>query len=307
MRDRVLAAAEQLGYQPNAIARGLITRRSNLVAVLTSARLNLYYPELLFRLTTRLAQEGLRVLLFPVDSEQEAGAVVEQVGQYQVDGVISVSHLSLTQYQWLQKRGLPVVFFNRYFVNHSVNVIVCDTSSQIAELIDRLVGYGHQHFGLIRGPHGNMVGDLRVAAVRTALARHMLEPACEADGDFTYDSGAEAIQALMHAGSVHPTAVICANDMMALGCIDEARTILELDVPGDLSVVGFDGITSGQFLSYDLTTIRQPIGRMCEEAVRLLLGRIEHPEQSNEKRVLEGAIIDGSTIAPVRHRRVVPA
>ena len=117
MRDKVMKAAQALEYQPNAIARGLITQRSNLVAVLVSGRLNLYYPEVLFRLTEELSRQGLRVLLFTVDSEEEAEEVIEQAWQFQVDGLISASHLSREQYDTLVKRHIPVVFFNRYFLD----------------------------------------------------------------------------------------------------------------------------------------------------------------------------------------------
>jgi DNA-binding LacI/PurR family transcriptional regulator len=78
--------------------------------------------------------------------------------------------------------------------------------------------------------------------------------------------------------------------------MDEARQVLELFVPRDLSILSFDGIGMAQFSSYELTTIRQPIGRMTEAAVSILTQRIEAPETSNEKRVFEGAIIEGATL-----------
>lgn len=297
MRDRVMAVARDLEYQPNAIARGLITRRSNLVAVMISGRVNLYYPEVLFKLTEHLSVMGLRVLLFTVDSEDDVAGMLDQVWQYQVDGVISASHLSFDQYKQLEKRGIPVVFFNRYFLKYSTNAVYCDPTQQATALIGRLVELGHLRFGLISGPDKNMVGNERIRIVREALKLHGLEPSAEAAGDFTYESGALALQELLGAGDAAPTAVICANDMMALGCIDEARKVLELRVPEDLSIASFDGIGMSQFASYELTTIRQPIDRMSEAAVSILAGRIEQPDQSNEKRVFEGALIEGATIA----------
>ena len=299
MREKVMKAAEALEYQPNAIARGLITQRSNLVAVLVSGRLNLYYPEVLFRLTEELSKQGLRVLLFTVDSEEDAEDVIEQAWQFQVDGLISASHLSKAQYETLAKRKIPVVFFNRYFTDISTNVVYCDPSAQVRELVDRLVALGHVHFGLIRGPETNMVSRERARLVEEALAAHKLELTGEAYGDFTYESGASALQELMQSGKGRLTAIISVNDMMAMGCMDEARHVLELDVPGDLSVASFDGIGTAQFASYEITTIRQPIGRMCEAAVNLISSRAERPEQSNEKRVFEGALIEGGSIARV--------
>lgn len=130
MRERVMKAAKELEYQPNAIARGLITQRSNLVAVLVSGRLNLYYPEVLFKITEQLSAAGLRALLFTVDNEEDTEMVIEQAWQFQVDGVISASHMSQDQYKILEKRQIPVVFFNRYFADHPNTVVYCDPPSR---------------------------------------------------------------------------------------------------------------------------------------------------------------------------------
>ncbi|MEM9669198.1 MAG: LacI family DNA-binding transcriptional regulator [Pseudomonadota bacterium] len=297
MRERVMKAAEELEYKPNAIARGLITQRSNLVAVLVSGRLNLYYPEVLFRLTEELSNVGLRALLFTVDSEDEAGAVVEQAWQFQVDGLISASHLSRDQYEILEKRKIPVVFFNRYFTDLPQDVVYCDPAAQVEEIVDRLKTLGHKKFALIKGPDFNMVNRERCALVRKQVESVSGSNLIEAEGDFSYASGAAALQDIMSAGSDRPTAIVCINDMMAMGCMDEARQVLGLKVPDELSIVSFDGIGMSQFASYELTTIRQPIGRMCKAAVNMVRARASAPDQSNEKRVFEGALIEGGSIA----------
>jgi DNA-binding LacI/PurR family transcriptional regulator len=90
-----------------------------------------------------------------------------------------------------------------------------------------------------------------------------------------------------------PDAVICGNDMMAIGCIDEAREKFGLDVPGQLSVVGFDGVGAASIGSYRLTTIQQPLGQMAKAAVDILLYRIEHPDAPPEKRVFAGTLVQG--------------
>ena len=297
MRDRVMKAAEQLEYTPNAIARGLITQRSNLVAVLVSGGLNLYYPEVLFRLTGELSKAGLRALLFTIDSEQEAADVIEQAWQFQVDGLISASHMSPDQYATLKKRKIPVVFFNRYFADDPNNVVYCDPLVQVREVVEKLSGLGHRRFAIIEGPENNMVSRERTRLVTEEIARLKGSDLICVKGDFTYDSGATGLQEILGADRPRPSAIICVNDMMAMGLMDEARSVVGLDVPRDLSIVGFDGIGMSQFASYELTTIRQPIGRMCESAVAMIMARIEQPEQSSEKRVFEGALIAGGSIA----------
>jgi len=297
MRDKVMKAAAQLEYQPNAIARGLITQRSHLVAVLVSGQLNLYYPEVLFRLKEELSRQHLQVLLFTVDSEDDVDEVIEQARQFQVDGVISASHLSRAQFDLLEKRKIPVVFFNRYFTDVSANVVVCDPAVQVGQLIDRLMELGHSRYALLRGPEENMVSRERARLVEGALARHGFSPVCDAHGNFCYESGAAGLQTIMQHTGEAPTAIICMNDMMAMGCMDEARYVLDLQVPEDLSIASFDGTGMAQFASYEITTIRQPIGRMCEAAADLIAARAETPDQSYEKHVFEGAMIAGRSIA----------
>ncbi|MEM9570430.1 MAG: LacI family DNA-binding transcriptional regulator [Pseudomonadota bacterium] len=297
MRERVMKAAKELEYQPNAIARGLITQRSNLVAVLVSGRLNLYYPEVLFKITEELSSAGLRALLFTVDNEEDTEMVIEQAWQFQVDGVISASHMSQEQYKVLEKRQIPVVFFNRYFADHPNTVVYCDPAEQVNELLEQLQTLGHRRAAIITGPSENMVSRERTRMVEDSLAKFGIETVAQAQGDFTYESGAAGLQDIKSQAKDLPSLVICVNDMMAMGCMDEAQSVLGISVPDELSIIGFDGIGMGQFASYELTTIRQPIGRMSEAAVKMITDRVERPDQSHEKRVFEGAVIPGGSIA----------
>ena len=294
MRDKVLKAAQELGYQPNAIARSLITKRSGLVAILVSSTMNFYYPEVLFQLTQRLSEQGLRVLLFTVDSEADADEVMDPIWQYSVDGVISASHLSRSQYELLRDRDIPVILFNRWFDDKSTDTVWADSAAAASELIEDLVSRGHTEFGLILGPEGSMVGHNRIEQIESALAQHDLSPTTQFRGDYRYASGVAAIETIIeHA----PTVIIAANDMMAMGAMDYLRHDLNLRVPEDISVAGFDGIAAGQFSAYQLTTIRQPIARMASATTDLLLERIERGDATVEQRKLACTLIPGRSIA----------
>jgi len=299
MREKVMAAAKELNYQPNAIARGLITRRSNLVAVLVSSQMNFYYPEVLFQLTDRFSNQGLRVLLFTINEEADVEEAIDQIWQYQADGVISASYLSVAQHELLQERGIPVVMFNRYFADLPTNSIWCDTEGATQVLVRHLTDFGHKNFGLIEGPEYSMVNRERMRLVRQAISDQGGEIVGEARGTYRYESAALATQNLMES-KTRPTAIIAANDMMAMGALDELKNVMGRSVPGDVSVVGFDGIGAARFAAYELTTIRQPIGRMAESAVTMMLDRIEKPETSMEKRVLTGSFIQGTSTGPVK-------
>lgn len=299
MRARVMHAAKELNYQPNAIARGLITRRSNLIAILVSSQMNFYYPEVLFQLTDRFSELGLRVLLFTINEESDVEDCLNQVWQYQVDGVISASHLSIDQHKLLEDRNIPVVMFNRYFDDYPTNSIWCDPEIATDHMVKHLTDFGHTKFGLLQGPDYSMVNRERMKLVREAVNAHRGSIVTEAKGTYRYQSASAATQFLM-SQSETPTAIIAANDMMAMGVLDELKNVMGRSVPGDVSVVGFDGIGAARFASYELTTIRQPIGRMADAAVSMMVDRIEKPDTSQEKRVLTGAFLQGTSTGPVK-------
>lgn len=301
MKNKVLAAAKELHYQPNAIARGLITKRSNLVAVLVSSEMNFYYPEVLFQLTDRFSKQGLRVLLFTINDASDVESCLDQIWQYQADGVISASHLSIEEHKILEERQIPVVLFNRFFSAHPCNSVWCDPNEATKDMIQHLVDFGHQRFGILEGPSHSMVNEQRMLSVRETLKNHNCKIVSQASGNYRYESGASATQHLM-SGAEKPTAIIAANDMMAMGVLDELKNVMGRSVPRDISVVGFDGIGAARFASYELTTIRQPIGRMTDAAVSMLLDRIEKPELSVEKRVLTGSFLQGTSSGPVNSK-----
>ena len=114
-RDRIMKAAKQLGYQPNAFARGLITKKTHLIAVIISNLTNLNYPEVLAELTQRLSHEGNRVLLFSLAAESDVDEVLEQVWPYRVDGAIVAARLNDEQIHQFNDRGIPIILYNRKF------------------------------------------------------------------------------------------------------------------------------------------------------------------------------------------------
>lgn len=293
-RLRVQKAAAKLGYQPNAIASGLITKRSSLIAVLISNLTNLYYPEVLAELTHRLDAHGQRVLLFALKQEGDVDAALDQIWRYRVDGAIAATHLSMEQLGAFARHRVPVVLYNRQAEGQAVPSVTCDSAGGERLLVDRLVGAGMRRFGIIAGPEDNFVGRERVAAAQARLDGHGLAAAV-VRGGFDHDSGADGLRALMAQSKRKIEAVICANDLMALGAIDAAREEFGLKLPDDLSVVGFDGVGPASWPSYRLTTIRQPVRRMTEAAVTMLLERVETPDLPPEVRSFAGNLIEGGS------------
>jgi DNA-binding LacI/PurR family transcriptional regulator len=289
-RDKVLAAARTLNYQPNAIAQGLITRRSNLVAVLISSLTNLYYPEVLSELTARLSLRGIRVLLFAVRQESEVDEVLDQVWRYRVDGAIAAVRLSDAQLETFARNGVPVVLYNRIGQQTPACSVVCDNAAGERLLVDGLVAAGRRRFGIIAGPGDSYVGEERVREALARLAHHGLEAAV-VRGGFDYASGGEGLARLVDQDPGGLDAVICANDLMAIGAIDAARARgLDADA---LAIVGFDGVGPATWAAYTLTTIAQPVQRMAEAAVSMVIERIDKPDLPPERRLFVGELLTG--------------
>ncbi len=235
MRARVMKVAEDLGYQPNAIARTLITRRSNMVAVVISQQTNLYYPEVLVQLSQRFSERGVRVLLFTLEHESDIDVLYDQIFQYQVDGVVEAARLSGEQIDLMDKRGIPFVFYNRSLKDRRVNARCCDPTEGERWLVNRLVNAGHETFGLISGPEDSSVSVERTQGALERLKELDVKSVTVVSGDYSYESGASGLLELKNKVGKLPDAVVCANDVLAFGCMDTARFQLGVNIPEDLS------------------------------------------------------------------------
>jgi len=292
-RARILESARRLGYQPDAIARSLITRKSGLVAIVISNLTTLHYPEVLSALTARLSERGIRVLLFTLPNESDIDATLDELWRYRVDGAIFAARLSGAQIGALARRGVATVLYNRWSEDAAVASVCCDFTAGEAVLIDGLVAGGARAFGIIAGPVDSTVGEARVQGALARLAAAGIDPGAPERGDFSYDAGRAAARRLLE---VRPLdAIVCANDTLALGAMDAARIDLGLAVPTDLSVVGFDGVAPARWAAYELTTVRQPVGRMAAAAVAMLIERIADPGLGAERRLFSGDLIRGRT------------
>ena len=293
-RAKILKAARELNYMPNAIAQGLINRRSNLVAILISNLTNLYYPEALAELTQRLSERGVRVLLFTLKTESDVKSALAEVWRYRVDGVIAAAKLDNEAIGQLNARGVPLVLYNRQNDSIPVSSVSCDNFAGERLLVDLLAAAGHKRFGLIAGPSDSAVSQARVSGAVERLKELKLDFAT-VEGAYDYQSGRTGLHQLRKAMNNRLDAVIAANDVMAIGAVDAARFDLELKVPKDLSIVGFDGVAPAAWAGYDLTTICQPVHRMAEAAVAMVMERIESGEALPERRMYSGELRKGGS------------
>ena len=296
-RAKVENAAKKLGYQPNAIARGLITRRSNIVAVLITELSHLNYPELLSHLNKALGDEGIHVLLFTLRSESDVDRVLNQVWQYQVDGIIAAAQFTHKQINACNDRGTPLVFYNRIYPESSINSVCCDHEEGERLLVENLINDNRKSFVVMSGPKDSSVSTARTKGAISKLNERSAR-VIQVEGDYGYEKAQDLVREILDADTFKPDAIVCANDTMAIGCIDVLRHEYDLNVPSQVAVVGFDGVAAARWASYELTTVAQPVERMVEATVNMLLERIEDPELPAEKRLFAGKLIQGSS-API--------
>ena len=270
-RERVLEAAKKLGYQPNAIARGLTTQRTDIVGIIMGniAR-SLFYPKVLVEFTRRLQAMGKQVLLFNTHETRPVDEIMPRIMSYQVDAlVIASSTPGRELINRFTSMGTPVILLNRTAQDTSANAICSDNEQGGRMVADALLDAGHQRLAFMAGVGVTATNELRQQGFTARLHERGYGDPMMAQGEYTYDSGFEAALRMLDQDDP-PDSIFCAADIMALGSMDAARFKLGIKIPEELSIIGYDDIPMAGWPTYDLTTIRQSATEMVETAVSLL-------------------------------------
>jgi DNA-binding LacI/PurR family transcriptional regulator len=295
MRERVLVAARQLGYRPNAIARSLTQRTTHMIGLVLVRFNNPFYARLSQEFTAKLQALGYWTLLLNVSDDDGLEKALPMALQYQVDGIIITSAtLSSRMADECAQFGTPVVLFNRYSLDSAVNAVCCDSVRGGRLVADALVDAGHQRFAYIAGEAGSSTNHDRERGFTTRLQERGHEVALTAQGDYSYESGYVAARDLLERPD-RPDAIFCANDMMAMAALDVARCDLGIRVPEELSIIGFDDIQMASWPKYDLTTVQQPVEQMVEATLDVLLGAIQEPGKERTMRFIAGKLVQRSS------------
>ncbi len=290
-RAKVLAAARDLGYTPNALARSLITNRTNIVGVVMADMTNPFYPTVLEELARQLGGVGLQVLLLAPPPERDSDDVLPLLLQYRVDAVIVASaSISSAMVGTLAARGTPVVLFNRHVPGVAVSAVLCDNVEGGRLVANLLLDGGHRRVGFIAGKPDTSTSIDREKGFGDRLRERGVFAWGREQGVYTYQSGYEAALQLLDRAD-RPSAIFCANDIMALGALDAARSIAGLRVPQDVSVIGFDDIPSAAWPAYRLTTIRQPVEQMVAATLGIVTGLLERGDAEPTVKLLPGSLI----------------
>ena len=272
-RKRILAAARQLGYKPNALARGLITQSTNLIGVVVAEVASLFYSNFLSALTYRLREMGKQVILFNVGLRQTADEVLPTLLEYQVDAlIIAATTLSADMAADCARHGTPVILFNRAVELAQVSAVCVDNYEGGRRMAALFLQGGHGRFAYIAGIESTQTNRLREMGYMEGLKQAGVGEVMREQGDYSYQSGFEAARRLLQRANP-PQAIFCADDQMALGALDAART-LHLSVPNDVSIAGFDNVPQASWEPYQLTTIAQPMSALLDATIQVLEERL---------------------------------
>lgn len=284
-RDRVLKAAEQVGYQPNAMARAMRTRRTNSIGIVVSRINNPFYPQIVQLIGKALAEIDLKMTLWDSEGAGERGAV-EAAKAGSIDGLIFTTATSDSKpLKAAISSKIPLVLVNRV-----VESLDCDQVSSANYQSGRMVAHhllslGHRAMALLGGPLDASTSREREAGFTDDLkqAGFPLRPDFFQRGPFSYDTGFDSVARLVknNPKQVLPTAVFCVNDLIAFGALDAAKAH-HLQIPAQFSVVGHDDIEMAEWRAFDLTTVRQPLLEIVDTALSLLRMRIKNPSRPTE-------------------------
>jgi LacI family transcriptional regulator len=298
---RIRAAAAALGYQPNVTAAGLRTGRSGLIGVLAPDIADPGFPPVLSGVTEALGAEGYATIVIDVGPDRSRQQeLVDKLIARGVDGlVLATVALNDPVVGHCITASVPVVLVNRTDAGRRLPAVVTDDEGGMRLAVEHLVGLGHVRIGHIAGPQDVSTGALRRAGFKAAAAHAGLatrDIMIETAQAYTREAGRLAALRLLDRKTA-PTAIVAANDLLALGIYDALRE-RDLHCPSDVSVVGHNDMPYVDMLSPPLTTVRIAQRSMGNQAARLLLDQIGGRTTHCARVVLEPVLIVRASTAP---------
>ncbi|ENM5788902.1 LacI family DNA-binding transcriptional regulator [Vibrio mimicus] len=293
-REAVLAAMQQLGYQPNSLAQALATNTTNSIGLVLPHFESSYFGTILFEAEQGAQKAGKKLLVVnSKNSEQGEKEAVAMLAAQRCDAILLYSrHLSEAQLLEVQQQYQPpLVILNRRLSHPQLHSFGLD-QTQIAELaMQHLLNLGHRHIACITSPLGSETGKIRHHVYQQALDEQgiKLDLSWAVEGDNTLLGGYQAMQQLLKRG-ISMTAVFACNDDMALGAM-RAMHEQGISVPKQISLMGIDNEPAAAFAIPSLSSVSLPIGDLTQQAVALAVQIANKQPQSAQHRLYQGELI----------------
>ncbi len=292
--------ALECGYQPSAAARSLVTQRTYTVGVVVTNISDPFVAGVVCGIEDAASEQGFSVFLANsnADPEQEV-RVVRSFEERRVDGiVVTSSRVGALYVPLLTRRRIPIVLLNNQHPSEFAHSVMIDNPAGSLDGMRHLIDLGHRRIAYLGDRHGRQSDTERREGYQTALARAgvPVEPRLIVHGNGKPEGAQEPIAELL-ALDRRPTAILCYNDLSALGAMHQLR-LAGLRVPADISLVGFDDLYISQYLDPPLTTIRQPMRQMGRLAMETLIAMLSGVSSRRNIKVPGELIVRGSTAAP---------
>lgn len=298
MRRKVEKAAAELDYSPNFLARSLTTRRTQLIGLVSSNFKNPVFLEIFDLFTRGLQERGLRPLLVNLSNETDPAHSVQMLRQYSVDGVIIASSTLPPEFaKAFRDASIPVVHtFGRKTSAPEVHVVGIDNEycGQLAarELLSR----GYSRIGFVGGPETATTTKDRWQGFSTELIRQNHAPmSCIFAQAYSFQAGRQAMAELLKGSPAQ--AYFCADDVLSIGAMS-AIADANLNVPGDIGILGLNDMEIAGWESVQLTTIHQPVSDIIDSSIELIVSLLENPARRPESRIFPCHVVERGTLRP---------
>jgi len=302
LAKRVWSAIHELGYVPNTQARALGSGRSGMLGLVVSEITNPFFPELIQGFEDVAIENGFEILISSTNYDTKRMEMcIRRLLERKAEGVAILTFgIEQPLFEQLAERNIPLVFVDAGPDRPGVSLLKVDYGHGIRQAVQHLAALGHRKIGFISGPM-----RLHSARSRSAAFTHALEECGIAvrsewhvEGDHTLEGGIIAMEKILQSGS-HPTAVMCSNDMTAIGVLHKAFRV-GLRVPADLSVIGFDDIQMAKATIPPLTSIHMSRVELAKAAVKALKAHIiEGGNPQREYQIDTHLVVRESTAYPL--------
>lgn len=295
-RQRVMKAAQELGFQPNVLARSLMTGRSALIALVTNAFANPFINSVIDVFTSELQARNLRPLVFNLKASFDWNQMVNLMLQYQIDGVlVATSTIDEGFLDRVLGAKIPAVqAFGRYLGTGDMDSVFVDNLAGGRIAAQELLARGYRRPGFIGVADSVSTTRDRLTGFREVLSVHGIEPPVVRAPRYAYAAGRDCAKELFGA-TPELDSVFCADDLLGLGAMDTLRFELGRTVP-DTGVIGFNDIDAASWPSHPLATFGAHTGQVVVNAIDLLEARIAEGPKPSEQRIVSCRFVARSSI-----------
>ena len=299
-KQKVLKVIEELGYQPNAVARGLVNKRTETIGVLIPKVSNMLAAEILNGIDDFAHHLGLSVIVCNTDSNgKRTMDYLRILAEKRIDGIIFVSEMVTdAYYQAILEMKVPVVLVSTISYQFPLPYVKVDDRHAAFSATDYLIRQGHRKIAMITGSESDPVAGIpRIEGYKSALSLNGLdinEKWIVNAANFGYEDGIRAMEEII-SRELEITAIFASSDELAAGAISKAFQ-QGIAIPGQLSIIGYDNTKLAEMVVPPLTAVSQPLYEMGKTAARMLFDMIESGKRIMESRIMPHTIVERQTV-----------